>query len=226
MTADFICQIRKKNGLTQGVVASKLGISRPTYFQIEKGEREITVKEAKKLANIFNIEFNDFLEGKEKKIVVDFEKEIKEKKEIELRISVPHLKKEKFKEVFLYILTKVGNKPNIGETAIYKLLYFIDFDYYEKYEEQLIGATYIKNHHGPTPVEFKKIVDEMIEKHEVEKIKSKYFDYDQKKYLPLRNPNLSKLKDARELQHIDEVLARLSDKNGKELSNYSHEDVP
>jgi len=42
---------------------------------------------------------------------------------------------EKFKEVLLYILGKVGSKPNIGQTVLYKLLYFIDFNYYEKYEE-------------------------------------------------------------------------------------------
>ena len=65
-------------------------------------------------------------------------------------------------------LGKVGAKPNVGETVLYKLLYFIDFNYYEKYEEQLIGATYIKNHHGPTPIEFQAIVNEMIEKKEIE----------------------------------------------------------
>ncbi len=47
----------------------------------------------------------------------------------------------------LYVLNKVGCKYNVGETVLYKLLYFIDFDFYEKYEEQLIGATYVKNHH-------------------------------------------------------------------------------
>ncbi len=46
----------------------------------------------------------------------------------------------KFKEVLLYILGKVGSLPNVGETVIYKLLYFIDFDYFEMYEEQLIGS--------------------------------------------------------------------------------------
>jgi len=228
MLPKFIYKMRKKNNLTQEFLANKLGVSRPTYCQIENGERDITVNEAKKLADIFGIQFNDFLKGKESEIIVKFEKEKKSLKDekIEMRISVPHLKKEKFKEVFIYILTKVGGKPNIGETAIYKLLYFIDFDYYEKYEEQLIGATYIKNHFGPTPVEFKKIVDEMVENNEVKKVNIKYFNYDQKKYLALREPDLSKLKDARELQHIDEVLARLGDKNGNELSNYSHDDVP
>jgi transcriptional regulator with XRE-family HTH domain len=226
MLAKFIQQLRKKNNFSQDFLAKELGISRPTYFQIEQGDREVTVKEAKKLANIFDIDFNDFLQEKESKIIVELEKEKQKEEKMEMRISVPHLKKEKFKEVLLYILTKVGSKPNIGETVLYKFLYFIDFDYFEKFEEQLIGATYIKNHYGPTPVEFKVIIDEMIKEGELERIESKYFDHLQKKYLPIRDPDLTKLKDARELQHIDEVLARLSDKNANELSNYSHNDVP
>ena len=93
------------------------------------------------------------------------------------------------------------------------------------YEEQLIGAAYLKNRFGPTPVEFKKIVDRMIEAKEITKVENKHFQYPQKKYLPLRKPDLSKIK-ANELEVIDTVLARLSDMNATEISNYSHGDVP
>ena len=142
---------------------------------------------------------------------------------MEIRVEEKHM--DKFKDVLLYILEKVGAKPNVGETVIYKLLYFIDFDYYEKYEENLIGATYIKNHHGPTPVEFKTIVEEMEKKEELVRVKSKFFQYEQKKYLPLKAPNLSKI-SAQEIQHIDEVIDRLGWKTAKELSDYSHTDTP
>ena len=138
---------------------------------------------------------------------------------------MPQKNLKKFKEVLLYILEKVGGKSNVGMTVLYKLLYFIDFDYYEKFEEQLIGATYIKNHFGPTPVEFKKIVESMEEKGELETVKSKYFQHEQTKYLPRRESDISVL-NAREIKHIDEVLERLSNKNAKELSDYSHEDIP
>ncbi len=60
---------------------------------------------------------------------------------------------------------------------------------------------------------------------EIETVKSSYFQHEQKKYLPHRAPNLSVL-SGREKEHIDEVLARLSDKNAKELSDYSHGDIP
>ena len=54
---------------------------------------------------------------------------------------------------------------------------------------------------------------------------SKYFKYPQKKYLPIRVPKLEILK-AHEIKHIDEVLFQLSDKTAKELSDFSHKDVP
>ena len=222
-----IKKLRLDNGFSQGFMAKELGMSRPTYIQIEQGAREITITEAKKLAAIFSMSLKNLLDGDKKEIKVEFEKEKKKKKssDLEMRISVPQQNLKKFKEVLLYILEKVGARSNIGETAIYKLLYFIDFDYYEKFEEQLIGAKYIKNHFGPTPVEFKKITEEMIANGEIEKVKSKYFQYEQKKYLPLRFTNL-KILSAQEIQHIDDVLNRLASKNATELSNYSHSDTP
>jgi len=228
MLGKFIQQLRKKYNLTQEFLASELGISRPTYLQIEQGERDLTIPEARKIADIFNIDFNSFLESKDSSPEVEIKKnKTKSKSESPgMRISVPQKNLDKFKEVLLYILSKVGGKPNVGETVLYKLLYFIDFDFYEKFEEQLIGATYMKNHYGPTPIEFRVIVDDMAKKGELVKVESKYFNHTQKKYLPVREPDLTKLKDARELRHIDEVLARLGDKNATELSEYSHEDVP
>ena len=119
MLSNFIYQMRKKNKLTQEFLADKLGVSRPTYFQIENGERDITVKEAKKLADIFGIDFNSFLESKENKIIINVEKEKKELKEkkTEIRIDVPLKNIKKLKEVLLYILSKIGSKPNVGETV-------------------------------------------------------------------------------------------------------------
>lgn len=227
MIGNFIKRMRVENSLSQTFVAKKLGLSRPTYMAIEAGKRQITIEEATKIANLFNLTLEQLVNEEKPipKIYVSKEK-VKKKEERELRISIPQKNIEKFKEVLLYILSKVGAKPNVGETVLYKLLYFIDFDYYEKYEEQLIGATYIKNHFGPTPVEFKILVEEMVKNGELESIKSKYFQHEQKKYLAVRQPDLSKLISAQELLHINEVLDRLSDKNGTELSEYSHKDIP
>jgi len=161
---------------------------------------------------------------KDIEVILEKGKKKTKKAKSEIRISVPQKNIEMFKEVLLYILGKVGSKPNIGESVLYKLLYFVDFKYYEKYEEQLIGATYIKNHHGPTPKEFIKIVEEMQGK-DLVKIQNKYFQYPQTKYIPLKDPDLSKL-NARELSVIDNVLNKLADMNASQISEYSHNDVP
>lgn len=217
--------LREENKLSQGYVAGELGMSRPTYMQLERGDRELTVTEAKKLAAIFGVSLEDFLAGKipQYKVVIEQEKAFSKSSDLQIRVTRKNL--QKFKQVLLYVLGKVGSKPNVGETVLHKLLYFIDFDYYEKFEENLIGATYIKNHHGPTSVELKDIVEDMRKKGEIEIVKSQYFKYEQKKYLPIKRPNLGAF-SAREIEHIDGVLARLSDKNAKEIENYSHEDIP
>lgn len=224
MLSEFIKKLRTKNKLTQDFVAKHINVSRPTYLEIEKGVRDLTITEAQKLSNLYGLSLDSFL--KQQEIIINFieKKEIKEV-ESEIRIDVPQNKVDKFKEVLLYILSQVGAKPNIGMTVLYKLLYFIDFNYYEKYEEQLIGATYIKNHFGPTPIYFSKIIEDMKKKNEVEEVNSKFFLHDQKKYLPKRQANLSKL-SANELQMIDQVLLQLSNKTAKELSEYSHTDTP
>ena len=76
-----------------------------------------------------------------------------QKAEETMRVSVPAINVQKFREVLLYILDKVGAKSIVDEIVIHNLLYFIDFDFYEKYEKQLIGATYKKNTFYPAPIE-------------------------------------------------------------------------
>lgn len=217
--------IREREGLSQEDLAKRMDISRVAVSQIENGKRKICTEELISISRTFNVS-TDILLDLEKDIEVIFEKskEGKPEEKQEIRISVPQQNIEKFKEVLLYILGKVGSRPNIGQTVLYKLLYFIDFNYYEKYEEQLIGATYIKNHHGPTPREFIKIVKEMEGK-ELVKMQDKYFKYPQTKYIPLIDPDLSKL-NARELHVIDDVLNKLADMNATQISEYSHNDVP
>ncbi len=220
-----IKKMRMNIGLSQEEFSKMLKIKRSTLSMIEQGRRMIKADELKKIAEMFNISIDILLDLKKEPIIV-FEKgkrkPVKVKEQI--RINIPQENVEKFKQVLLYILNKIGSKENMGETVLYKILYFIDFDFYEKYEEQLIGAKYIKNHYGPTPVEFTKIV-KIMEGKDIQKVKIDYHGYSQTKYLPLREANL-KILMAHEIKLIDNVLSRLSDMNAKKISEYSHNDVP
>ena len=203
-------------------------MSRPTYVQTENGSRKMLVEEAQKLAGFFGLSLDDFLAGRESSVPkIELEKTVKQtkKQKQEMRISVPQEKIAKFKEVLLYILERIGARPNIGEAVVCKMLYFIDFDYYEKYEEQLIGAKYIKNHHGPTPLAFPEIIKQMEKDGELVPVVKKYFQYDQKKYLPIRKPDFSNF-SAREKELIDSEIERFKDFNASQMEQYSHKDVP
>ena len=220
--------LRGKAGLTQEDLARILGVPRPAITEIEKGRRRVSGEELVRLAKALEITTDQILGlVSPPSVVVDIPPapQVVRESQPALRISVPRKNLEKFREVLLYVLARVGAKPNIGETVLYKLIYFIDFDYYEKYEEQLIGATYQRNHFGPTPMEFGALVEAMEQNRELVRVQQPYFDFTQKKYLPLRDPDLSRL-NARELELVNDVIDRLSDMSARQISDYSHKDVP
>jgi transcriptional regulator with XRE-family HTH domain len=223
----FLKELRQEQDISQEFLADKIGVSRPTYAQIENGTRDMSVKEAQKLAQFFGLSLSDFLAGKKASMPkVELKKSKKPKiQKSAPRISVPQERVDKFKEVLLYILERIGARPNIGEAVVCKLMYFIDFDYYEKYEEQLVGARYIKNHFGPTPVAFPEIISQMEKDGDLTHISKKYFQHDQKKYLPLRSANLSNF-SAQEKELIDWEIERFKDFNAAKMRDYSHKDVP
>lgn len=224
----MVRKLRGGLGLSQDELATKMKLPRPAISQIESGRRKVSADELLRLSEMLNAPLGQLMGVDpipEVSIVKDSSAAASAAKHTEMRISVPRKNLAKFREVLLYILNKVGSKPNIGEAVLYKLLYFSDFNFYEKYEEQLIGATYIKNHYGPTPLEFKKLMEKMSENREVMRVKSSYFNFPQTKYLPLRPPDLSEM-SARELEVINQVLNRLSDMNATQISEYSHKDVP
>jgi len=94
----YIKKMRERVDLSQDFVAKKIGVSRPTYMQIEQGERDLTITEAKKLAEVFGIIFDDFVQGKDTSPTVVVKKNFKKTKERkqEMRINVPQKNFEKF----------------------------------------------------------------------------------------------------------------------------------
>ena len=220
MLGQFIREQRLAKDLTQEYLAGRLGITRPTYRKIETGHREPTLSEAERLAEEFGLTVPDLLAQKAPRRATPTEKPARKREE--RRMRSPQRNIEKFRQVLLYVLTQVGYRPNVGETVLHKLLYFIDFDYYEKFDESLTGVTYTRNHHGPTAVDLREILRQMQKHGETEAVKSKY---SQKRHLPLVPPDLSIL-SGRETKHIDEVLSRLAHMNAKELEAYSHGDIP
>jgi transcriptional regulator with XRE-family HTH domain len=230
-TMDFkttIRQLRDNANNSQQDIADKVGIARATYAGLESGRRDPNLTEIRNIAEFYQIAPSDLINGVESRVeepITPYKFDTTDT-DIEPRDIDPQTNPEKLREVLLYVLEKVGAKPNVGETVLYKLLYFIDFDYYEKTGQSITGLTYVRNHFGPTPTrDFVGVVEGMKVNNELEIVETKYFSNVQRKYLPTVKANLQNI-TANELRHIDETLTRLSDKTASELSELSHYDTP
>jgi len=220
-----LTELRKMKGLSQEDLAKSVKISRPSLAQIELGNRSVDILELQKLSLV--LEFSlDYFMSKDFSASQDLDgKEEKKAKKEEERISVPTLQVNKFINVLLYILERCAGKPNVGETVLYKLLYFSDFNYYELYEEHLTGAKYRKLPFGPVPQKLDTIINQMIDKGQLQRVKTDYHGYPQTRYLPLEKADLTELR-ASEKEIIDRVIEQMSDWSAAMLSNYSHGDKP
>jgi len=220
-----ICDYRKMKGLTQGDLAKNIGMSRSSLTQIESGNRSIDVFELQNMAMVLGFSLDQFLSPDFNGPDESPEKTEPVKEENNIRISVPQLKVDKFKNVLLYLLECCAGKPNVGETVLNKLLYFCDFNYYEIYEEHLTGARYKKLPYGPVPQQLDRIINQMVADKQIQRIKTEYHSFSQTRYLPLVKPDLTQL-SAAEKTVIDDVVRLMGDWNANTISEYSHRDKP
>ena len=220
-----ITELRKMKGLSQEDLAKSVKMSRPSLAQIELGNRSLDALELQQFSMVLEFSLDDFMS---KDFTVSQEVEGKAEKKIKKpdeRISVPTLQVNKFKNVLLYILERCAGKPNVGETVLYKLLYFSDFNYYELYEEHLTGAKYRKLPYGPVPQKLDIIMGQMMESGQIQRIKTEYYGKTQTRFIPLAKADLTELK-ASEKEVLDKVIEQLSDWSASAISSYSHKDMP
>jgi len=207
-----IKKLRQDANMSQDDFAKALEVSRVTFSQIEQGERELKHSELIKIATLFEMSLDNLVA--EEKEVPKIEKKSKDEDPFY-----------KFKQVFLYILNKCAQKPNIGKTVVNKLLYFSDFNFYEKYFQSITGVEYIKLPKWPVPKIMDLVLPQMEQEQSIKQIEVPYFHYTQQKILPLVLPDTSIL-SAIEIQEIDNVVNMYSDKSADWLSNWSHGDMP
>lgn len=220
-----IIELRKLKGLSQEDLAKSVKISRPSLAQIELGNRGLDILELQKISMVLEFSLDDFMSKDFSASHIIEGKEAKKAKQVNERISVPTLHVNKLKNVLLYMLERCAGKPNVGETVLYKLLYFIDFNYYELYEEHLTGAQYRKLPFGPVPQKLDAIINQMIEDGQLQRVKTEYHGFPQTRYLPLEKADLTALKGS-EKDVVDKVIEQMSDWSANLISDYSHKDLP
>ena len=124
----------------------------------------------------------------------------------------------------MYILSQCTNKPSFGKTVLCSLLYFIDFNYYELYEELMTNETYIKSKRGIIPIHFNEISQELISKNYLFFTKKPYYNRVIHKYYPIIIPNIKF--NQKEFSIINQTISRLSDNNASSITKYAIKDPP
>lgn len=210
-----IKHLRIGAGLSQTDLAEKLSVSRQAVGQIEAGERAVSGIELAHIAELFAISTDSLLR----------EPEVKPERFL-TRLDI-HFDPEKLRNLLLYMLTRCGGKPNVGETVLYKLLYFVDFDSFELRSEPMTGMSYMKLQFGPVPLrrQYLPVIEGMEARGELKIIKQVYMGMAQKKYVALADPEIEDF-SALELKTINSVIDRFSDMTAGQITAHAHEDVP
>src|SRR6195256_2892508 len=113
--------LREALRISQEELAQRLELDRASLSLIENDKRSLKADELILLSKSLNISIDELLNLKSSTEVILEQAQKPKEKRNDLRISVPRKNLKKFKEVLLYILGKVGAKPNVGETVLYKL---------------------------------------------------------------------------------------------------------
>lgn len=132
---------------------------------------------------------------------------------------------DKFKAMIHYIVSKCESNENLGRVVLYKLLYFSDFDHYEKYEKSISGETYIRKPKGPVPSHFFIAINELIDEGKINEKSELVIDYNKYNYSSLENPSMD-LFSKNEINVMDDTIKKLAHLYSDEISEYSHGDIP
>ena len=217
-----IKKLRDEQELSQEKLAESIGISRAALSEIERGNRSLDAFELVKVAKVFELSADELLQNRGVKI-----KELDKSKYAAKPNKGIKFESEKLRELILYILSKCGGKPNFGETVLYKLLYFIDFDAHEALGGPITGMNYIHQKFGPIPQlkQYQSVVQNMRDSEEIKIFNQNYYGMTQKRYIALKDYKMDNF-SVEEKEIIDKALTRLSDMSARQIEEYVHGDTP
>lgn len=129
------------------------------------------------------------------------------------------INEKKYIDLIMYILFKSMNKPNLGKTVLCTVMYFIDFDFYERYGRFLTNETYIKSKRGIKPKHFRKVTEDLIAKKQLFMRKETYYNKTIHRYYLTIIPSLNFAQE--ELVVINSCIETLTDNNATTITKYA-----
>src|SRR3989339_581470 len=135
------------------------------------------------------------------------------------------ISEKKYQEVILYLTEKLGGEIK-GKKKLAKLLYFVDFDFFEKFQKSLTGDVYKALPMGPFPVTMEKVLNNMVNEEKITiKLEKERIDYNPTEIYRVKKKmagNFSK----EERQILDRVVLKYGHLSGKQLEDLTHAEAP
>ncbi len=138
---------------------------------------------------------------------------------------MPKINEKIYMNIILYLAEKLGGEIK-GKKKLAKLLYFVDFDFFEKYQKSLTGDVYKALPMGPFPIMVEKVLADMAnEKKIIIKLEKERADYNPTEIYEAKKKmegNFSK----EEQQILDRVVLKYGHLSGKQLEDLTHAEAP
>lgn len=125
-------------------------------------------------------------------------------------------------ELIVHVANVFEDDEAAGATKLNKVLFYIDFVHHRRYGRPVTGVEYQKLEHGPAPRRLLPVRDRLVRSGAVRQVEVDFHGHAQQRLESLRPPQLD-LFGPTESEVIDEVIAAFRGKNGKELSDLSHQ---
>ncbi|MFA5800170.1 MAG: Panacea domain-containing protein [Candidatus Peribacteraceae bacterium] len=132
----------------------------------------------------------------------------------------------KYRETILFFLEHIP-RETLGKLKLMKLLYFADFDHYERHKKFLLGETYLRWDNGPMPRTAKKVLEKMAAQRvitiEKKPMPAPYNDREIYRQLRPYDPKAFMPEEVETLHHVAEKWKHHTE---TEIKNATHGDPP
>lgn len=131
----------------------------------------------------------------------------------------------KTEEAYLYIVKNSEDNVNFGKTLFWKILYFSDFDFYERNERPITDNTYCRAPLGPAPQNFDRVIAKLKTGGFIRQIIVPRNGVQQTRYVLIKEFE-PKVLEPNEIREINRNIKRLEGMTANQVSAYSHQDMP
>lgn len=200
----YLVKARIVSGLSQSELAKRLGVSQPMVFKYENSEYQgVNLETLSRAAKILGVSLN-----------------LETFRQAGSKGYAP-----KRQEAAILFFAREVNNTFLGKTKLMKLLYYTDYEWYQREGISITGDVYVAKQYGPVPKHGEGALEHLKKAGAIRVEKVKLGNYDQDRCTGLKEPDLSFF-TSQEVAHLNNIARRFAFWTAKQMSDLTHEDWP